>query len=471
MVISTVFFYGHYEVCMSLEVIILAAGQGTRMRSALPKVLHPLAGKPLVGHVVDRARDLSAEHIHLVVGHGAEAVKGQLAAQDVQFVVQEEQLGTGHAVDQALPFLQENSRVLILYGDVPLIRKATLERLLEVVSENQLGLLTVNLTDPQGYGRIVRDQQGEVAAIVEQKDASAEQLKISEVNTGILALTAKQLQRWLPQLSNNNAQGEYYLTDIIALAYREQTRIASVQPSQPEEVEGVNNRLQLASLERVFQLQQAEELMLAGVTLADPARIDVRGQLSTARDVYIDVGCVFEGRVELAEGVEVGPYCVLKNVRVGPGAKIASHTVLEDCDLDGDNQVGPFARLRPGTHLEAKAKVGNFVETKKAHIGQAAKINHLSYIGDAWVGAEANIGAGTITCNYDGVNKHATQIGAGAFIGSNSSLVAPVHIGAGATIGAGSTIARDVPDASLAVTRAKQIQKTNWQRPAKITSK
>lgn len=455
---------------MSLEVIILAAGQGTRMRSALPKVLHRLAGKPLAGHVTDTARALAAEKIHLVIGHGAEAVRATLQAKDVDFVVQEQQLGTGHAVNQALPALQEDSRVLILYGDVPLIRKETLEQLLEKVNDQQMGLLTVTLSDPQGYGRILRDQAGEVAAIVEQKDATAEQLQITEVNTGILAVTATQLRRWLPQLSNDNAQGEYYLTDIIDLAYRETTRIASVQPTSREEVEGVNNRLQLATLERVFQARQAEALMLAGVTLADPARIDVRGKLNTARDVLIDVGCVFEGCVELAEGVEIGPYCVLKNVRVGPGVKIASHSVLEDCDLDGDNQVGPFARLRPGTHLEAHAKVGNFVETKKAHIGQGAKVNHLSYIGDAWVGAEANIGAGTITCNYDGVNKHATQIGAGAFIGSNSSLVAPVHIGAGATIGAGSTIARDVPDAALAVTRAKQLQKNNWPRPAKKTT-
>ncbi|WP_404415666.1 bifunctional UDP-N-acetylglucosamine diphosphorylase/glucosamine-1-phosphate N-acetyltransferase GlmU [Marinospirillum sp.] len=455
---------------MSLEVIILAAGQGTRMRSALPKVLHRLAGKPLAGHVADTARALAAEKIHLVIGHGADQVRDTLMADDVDFVVQEEQLGTGHAVDQAVPSLMEDSRVLILYGDVPLIRKETLEQLLEQVSDQQMGLLTVDLSDPQGYGRILRDEAGEVSAIVEQKDASAEQLLITEVNTGILAVTSKQLRRWLPQLSNDNAQGEYYLTDIIDLAYREKTRIASVQPARREEVEGVNNRLQLAALERAFQTNQAQELMLAGVTLADPDRIDVRGELNTARDVFIDVGCVFEGRVELAEGVEIGPYCVLKNVRVGPDVKIASHSVLEDCDLDGNNQVGPFARLRPGTHLENLAKVGNFVETKKAHLGQGAKVNHLSYIGDTWVGEHANIGAGTITCNYDGVNKHTTQIGAGAFIGSNSSLVAPVHIGAGATVGAGSTIARDVADHALAVTRAKQLQKNNWPRPAKKTT-
>lgn len=454
---------------MSLEVVVLAAGQGTRMRSSLPKVLHSLAGKPLAAHVVDRARALQAEKIHLVIGHGAEQVRSVLAAEDIDFVVQEQQLGTGHAVDQAVPRLKSDSRVLILYGDVPLIRQETLEALLAQVTEEQIGLLTVSLDDPQGYGRILRDASGEVAAIVEQKDASPEQLAINEVNTGILAVTAAQLRRWLPQLSNDNAQGEYYLTDLIGMAYRDQVRIASVQPSCAAEVEGVNNRLQLAALERVYQQWQAEALMTAGVTLADPQRIDIRGVLSTARDVYIDVGCIFEGQVEISEGAEIGPYCVLKNVHIGPGVRLASHSVLEDCVLDGDNQVGPFARLRPGTHLESQAKVGNFVETKKAHLGQGAKVNHLSYIGDAWVGERANIGAGTITCNYDGVNKHATQIGAGAFVGSNSSLVAPVHIGAGATIGAGSTIARDVPDQALAVTRAKQIQKASWPRPAKKT--
>ncbi|MBE0508042.1 MAG: bifunctional UDP-N-acetylglucosamine diphosphorylase/glucosamine-1-phosphate N-acetyltransferase GlmU [Marinospirillum sp.] len=452
---------------MSLNVVILAAGQGTRMRSSLPKVLHSLAGKPMVGHVVDTARRLNASLIHLVVGHGAERVREQLAAADVNFVEQLQQLGTGHAVTQALPGLETDARVLILYGDVPLIRAETLQQLLEQVSETSMGLLTVQLDDPSGYGRIIRDADQKVAAIIEQKDASTEQLQIKEVNTGILAVTTTQLQRWLPRLSNANVQGEYYLTDIIGMAYKEGTEIRSVQPKTTAEVEGVNNRLQLAALERVYQREQADLLMEAGVTLADPARIDVRGHLSTARDVFIDVGCVFEGLVELAEGVEIGPYCVLKNARLGPGVKLASHSVIEDAVLVGDNQVGPFARLRPGTHLEVGARIGNFVETKKAMIHQGAKVNHLSYIGDAEVGAYANIGAGTITCNYDGVNKHQTLIGAGAFIGSNTSLVAPVSVGAGATIGAGSTITRDVDDRALAVTRAKQLQKANWPRPAK----
>lgn len=453
---------------MSLEVVILAAGQGTRMRSSLPKVLHPIAGKPMAGHVVDTVRSLNAASIYLIVGHGAEKVRKTLAADDVVFVEQLEQLGTGHAVTQALPKLSDASQVLILYGDVPLIKAATLEELLVHATDTSLGLLTVNLDNPNGYGRIIRDAKQQVSAIVEQKDANEDQLKVNEINTGILAVTSKQLKRWLPALSNNNAQGEYYLTDIIAMAYQEGTLIQTVQPSTTAEVEGVNNRLQLAELERVYQLEQAEALMTAGVSLADPARIDVRGQLNTARDVFIDVGCVFEGQVELAEGVEIGPYCVLKNARLGPGVKLAAFSHLENVELDGDNQVGPFARLRPGTHLEVGAKVGNFVETKNTQVGSGAKINHLSYIGDAQVGANANIGAGTITCNYDGVNKHLTKIGAGAFIGSNSSLVAPVEIGAGATVGAGSTITRNVEDQALAVTRAKQLQKTNWPKPAKL---
>lgn len=452
---------------MSLNVVILAAGQGTRMRSALPKVLHQLAGKPMVSHVVDTARSLDAQCIHLVVGHGAEQVRKQLAASDVHFVEQLQQLGTGHAVTQALPSLQADAQVLILYGDVPLIRVATLTQLLQQVSESSMGLLTVQLDDPSGYGRIIRDANQKVAAIVEQKDASTEQLQVKEVNTGILAVTTTQLQRWLPRLSNANAQGEYYLTDIIGMAYEEGTEIRSVNPQSTAEVEGVNNRQQLAALERVYQREQADHLMEVGVTLADPARIDVRGHLSTARDVFIDVGCVFEGEVELAEGVEIGPYCVLKNARLGPGVKLASHSVIENAVLVGENHVGPFARLRPGTRLEFGARIGNFVETKKAVIHEGAKVNHLSYIGDAEVGARANIGAGTITCNYDGVNKHQTKIGAGAFIGSNTSLVAPVSVGAGATVGAGSTITRDVEDQALAVTRTKQLQKANWPRPAK----
>lgn len=452
---------------MRLDVVILAAGQGTRMRSALPKVLHPLAGKPLAGHVMDAARELQPDRLHLVIGHGADRVRERLAGEDVVFVEQQQQLGTGHAVLQTLPGLPDSGRVLILYGDVPLIRSETLQQLLAQAGEQSLGLLTVTLGNPAGYGRILRNPAGQVTAIVEQKDASLEQQQVREVNTGILAVSSQHLQQWLPQLSNNNAQGEYYLTDIIGMAHQQGIEIRTVQPQAPAEVEGVNNRLQLAALERVYQQWQAEALMTAGVTLADPARIDIRGRLSTARDVFIDVGCVFEGMVELAEGVSIGPYCVLKNARIGPGVKVASHSVIEDAELAGDNQVGPFARLRPGTRLEAGARIGNFVETKQAHIQAGAKVNHLSYVGDAEVGAHANIGAGTITCNYDGVNKHRTVIGANAFVGSNTSLVAPVSVGAGATVGAGSTITRDVEAGALAVTRAKQLQKSDWPRPAR----
>lgn len=452
---------------MSLEVVILAAGQGTRMRSSLPKVLHPIAGKPMAEHVIDTVRSLKTQAIYLVVGHGANQVRSTLTREDLTFVEQLEQLGTGHAVTQALPKLSEDSQVLILYGDVPLIKAATLKKLLTHATATSMGLLTVNLNNPTGYGRIIRDEQQKVAAIVEQKDANQQQLAVQEINTGILAVTSKQLNRWLPKLSNANAQGEYYLTDIIAMAYAEGTLIETVQPNSTSEVEGVNNRLQLAALEKVYQLEQAEILMTGGVTLADPARLDVRGELTAAQDVFIDVGCVFEGQVTLAEGVEIGPYCILKNARLGAGVKLAAFTHLEDVVLEGSNQVGPFARLRPGTHLETSAKIGNFVETKKVRVRQGAKINHLSYIGDADVGAAANIGAGTITCNYDGVNKHTTKIGAGAFIGSNSSLVAPVEIGAGATVGAGSTITRKVDEQALAVTRAKQLQKANWPKPAK----
>lgn len=451
---------------MALEVIILAAGQGTRMRSNLPKVLHPLAGKPLVQHVVETAQDLAASKIHLVIGHGADQVRSQLAATGVNFVEQQEQLGTGHAVAQVLPHLQATSQVLILYGDVPLIKATTLQQLLEVAGTSSVGLLTAQLDNPTGYGRVVRTAQGQVVAIVEQKDANSEQLAITEINTGILAVTAQQLQDWLPKLSNSNAQNEYYLTDIISLAVHQGVSIATLQPQGWAEIEGVNNRQQLATLEREYQAEQAAALMLAGVSLADPARIDIRGHLSVGQDISIDVGCVFEGQVELADGVEIGPYCVIKNARLGPGVKLAAYTHLEDTSLAGSNQVGPFARLRPGTKLEVGAKIGNFVETKQTLLGAGAKINHLSYVGDAEIGAEANIGAGTITCNYDGVNKHKTLIGSQAFIGSNTSLVAPVSIGAKATIGAGSTITRDVEENALAVTRAKQLQKSNWpQRP------
>ncbi|MCG7599656.1 bifunctional UDP-N-acetylglucosamine diphosphorylase/glucosamine-1-phosphate N-acetyltransferase GlmU [Halomonas sp. McH1-25] len=451
---------------MTLDVVILAAGQGTRMRSATPKVLHHVAGKPMVRHVIDTATQLGADRLHVVIGHGGESVRERLAECPLRFVVQAEQKGTGHAVAQTVDGLGDG-KVLVLYGDVPLIRRDTLAALLDEVDERRMALLTVTLADPTGYGRIKRNARGEAVAIIEHKDASEAERAIGECNTGIMAMTADQLRRWLPRLSSDNAQGEYYLTDVIAMAAGEGTAIATAQPASATEVEGVNNRLQLARLERAYQLAEAERLMAEGVTLADPARLDVRGSLRCAQDVEIDVGCVFEGEVELAAGVRIGPYTIIRNSRVGPGCVIEAHSLLDGAVLDGDCRVGPFARLRPGTQLARQAKVGNFVETKNARVGEGSKINHLSYVGDARLGRDVNVGAGTITCNYDGTNKHHTEIGDGAFIGSNTALVAPVRVGDGATIGAGSTINRDVEAGALGVARTRQITKADWSRPRK----
>lgn len=448
------------------DVVILAAGQGTRMRSKLPKVLHPLAGKAMVRHVADTAAGLDGAHLNVVIGHGGERVQQQLADTGASFAVQAEQKGTGHAVAQSLEAIGDG-KVLILYGDVPLIRRETLEALLAEVSEQTLGLLTVILEDPTGYGRIVRDSEGRVSAIVEHKDATPEQLAIQEGNTGILATTGAQLKRWLPALSADNAQGEYYLTDIIAMAASEGVNIATAQPAAVEEVQGVNNRLQLADLERAFQRREANRLMTEGASLADPARIDVRGKLTIGTDISIDVGCVFEGEVSLADDVAIGAHCVIRNATIGAGANIAPHSVIDGAVLEGDNNVGPFARLRPGTELARGARIGNFVETKNAQVGVNAKINHLSYVGDATLGEAVNVGAGTITCNYDGANKFRTEIGDNAFIGSNSALVAPLKIGAGATVGAGSTLSRDVAEGALSVARGKRIDKPEWPRPTK----
>ncbi|MYL23637.1 UDP-N-acetylglucosamine diphosphorylase/glucosamine-1-phosphate N-acetyltransferase [Halomonas alkaliantarctica] len=455
-----------------LDIVILAAGKGTRMRSQLPKVLHTLAGKPMVRHVLDTAAQLDPARTHVVIGHGADKLRDALSdhrlEMPLRFALQAEQKGTGHAVAQTLDQLG-SGKVLILYGDVPLIQRETLVKLLENVDETHLGLLTVTLEDPSGYGRIVRDAGGEAVAIVEQKDASDAELAIRECNTGIMAMTGAQLKRWLPQLSADNAQGEYYLTDVIAMAADEGVRVATAQPATAVEVEGVNNRAQMARLERAYQTQLAERLMAQGVALADPSRLDVRGTLTCGHDVFIDVGCVFEGDVELGEGVRIGPYCVIKESTIGAESVIDAHSVLEQCVAAGRNQIGPFARLRPGTRLAVKAKVGNFVETKNADVGEGSKINHLSYVGDARLGREVNIGAGTITCNYDGANKHRTEIGDSAFIGSNTALVAPVSVGRGATVGAGSTIAKDVADHALSVTRGRQIEKADWPRPKKQT--
>ncbi|MGK0440593.1 MAG: bifunctional UDP-N-acetylglucosamine pyrophosphorylase/glucosamine-1-phosphate N-acetyltransferase [Pseudohongiellaceae bacterium] len=451
---------------MATEVVILAAGQGTRMRSKLPKVLHPVAGKPMVGHVIDSAKQIGATAIHVVVGHGAEQVKQHFSDTSIQWVLQAEQLGTGHAVAQALPAINDDSVVLIAYGDVPLVAVETLQALVTAVDTSTLSLLTVKLTDPTGYGRIVREQ-GAITAIVEQKDANAEQLKICEVNTGILAVTANKLKQWLPQLSAENAQGEYYLTDIIAMAVQDDMQVLAQHPQTTMEVEGANNRLQVAALERFYQHQQAQRLMTEGATLADPARIDVRGQLSIGQDIYIDVNCIFIGDVNIADDVVIGPNCVIENSSIGRGTVIKANSVLENAQLGENCDVGPFARLRPGTVLANKAKIGNFVETKKAIIGEGSKVNHLSYIGDSEIGVGSNVGAGTITCNYDGVNKSKTIIGDGAFIGSNSSLVAPVHIGNNATVGAGSTITGDIGDEQLSVARGKQKNLDGWKRPSK----
>jgi bifunctional UDP-N-acetylglucosamine pyrophosphorylase/glucosamine-1-phosphate N-acetyltransferase len=452
---------------MSIDVVILAAGQGSRMRSALPKVLHPVGGRAMVQHVIDTAKQLTDARMHVVIGHGAELVKSALADQSVTFALQAEQLGTGHAVAQAMPAVNGDGVALVLYGDVPLTAAATMQALVDIAQQGEFGLLTVNLEDPTGYGRIVRNHQGDVVAIVEHKDANAEQLAIQEVNTGILAVSASALRDWLPQLSAENAQGEYYLTDIIAMAARQGMPIRAIQPATEQEVQGVNNRVQLAELERWYQLREAHALMLSGATLADPARIDVRGTVSQGNDIFIDVNVVFEGDVVLGNNVTIESNCVIRNSRIGDHSVIKANSVLEDAVVGERCDVGPFARLRPGTELAEGAKIGNFVETKKALVGAGSKVNHLSYVGDAVIGSNANIGAGTITCNYDGVNKSLTEIGDDAFIGSNTSLVAPVKVGAGATVGAGSTVTKAVGDQQLAVARGKQVNLDNWSRPVK----
>ena len=452
---------------MSLEVVILAAGQGTRMRSALPKVLHPVAGKPMLGHVIDSARQLQPQGIHVVIGHGADAVRERLAADDLSFVMQREQLGTGHAVAQAAPALSAE-RVLILYGDVPLIEVGTLQRLLQKVDDQHLALLTVELGDPTGYGRIVRDAAGAVSAIVEHKDATPEQRAIKEGNTGILAVPGKRLGGWLSRLSNSNAQGEYYLTDVIAMAVADGLTVATEQPLDAMEVQGANDRIQLAELERHYQQRAARRLMAEGVTLRDPARFDVRGDVSVGRDVLIDINVILEGRVLIEEGVEIGPNCVIRNSTLRKGAIVKANSHLDGAELGEGADCGPFARLRPGSVLGAKAHVGNFVELKNAVMGDGAKAGHLSYLGDAEIGARSNIGAGTITCNYDGANKSRTRMGEDVFVGSNSALVATVSLGDGATTGAGSVVTQDVPANTLAVGRAKQRNIEGWKRPVKV---
>ena len=455
----------------STDIVILAAGKGTRMQSALPKVLHPLAGRPLLDHVISSADTVADSKKIIVTGHGAEQVAQTFAQTDAVFVQQAEQLGTAHAVQMALPHLRSQANVLILYGDVPLITPETISKILNAVDKDHIALLTIHLDNPTGYGRIVRNAAGEIESIVEQKDASDEQLTITEINTGVLALGAEQLSAWLPQIGNNNAQGEYYLTDLIAIARTQGYHINSIHPSSATEIEGVNNRQQLSGLERAYQLAQAQTLMLSGTTLADPHRFDQRGTITAGEDNSIDVNCVFEGNVVIGSGVSIGPNCHIIDSTIGDGVEIKANTVIESAVIGHDAVVGPFARLRPGTNLGNNTKVGNFVETKKANVGDGSKINHLSYVGDANLGQDVNVGAGTITCNYDGVNKHTTTIGNDAFIGSNSTLIAPVTVGEKGFVAAGTAISKDVPDNSLAVGRAKQRNIDGWQRPTKKQDK
>ena len=456
---------------MRTDIVILAAGQGSRMKSKLPKVLHRIAGKSMLEHVINAARNSQSQNaqgnIHVVIGHGADQVRDQLSHYDVSWVQQTEQLGTGHAVKQALPGIKGADAVLVVYGDVPLINPATLTLLTEACHGEHLALLTANIPDPSGYGRIVRDALGHIQAIVEHKDATPEQLAINEVNTGIMAIPGHRIEGWLNNLSNENAQQEYYLTDTVAMAVAEGATVVHAQPSSLTEVQGVNSRLQLSELERQYQTQQAEAFMTAGTTILDPQRIDFRGNIQIGQDVVLDVNVVLEGDVVLGDNVTVEPGCIIRSSKIASGAVIKANSMLEDAVVASGCEVGPFARLRPGTELAGNARVGNFVEIKKSQIGQGSKVNHLTYVGDAEVGTGVNIGAGTVTCNYDGANKHKTIVRDGAFIGTNSSLVAPVTIGKGATTAAGSVITRDLADEELGVARGRQRNINGWKRPAK----
>jgi bifunctional UDP-N-acetylglucosamine pyrophosphorylase/glucosamine-1-phosphate N-acetyltransferase len=452
-----------------MNIVILAAGQGKRMYSALPKVLHPIAGKPMLGHVLDTVQKMDSTVTPcIVLGHGQEAVKTYLNKNHTNFTIaiQAEQKGTGHAVMQALPHLNEDASTLILYGDVPLIQASTLKDLLRLAQDETLVILTQELENPNGYGRIVRSLDGEVTGIVEEKDATAEIKQVREINTGMMACPTKELRQWLSQIQPNNAQGEYYLTDIVGLAAVQGMPIRTMMPQYGFEVEGVNSRVQLAALERTWQSHQAQELLLKGVTLIDPQRIDIRGDFKCSNDVTIDIGCVFEGQVEIAGNVNIGPYCVIKDSKIGANSQIKAFSHLDSAVVGESAVIGPYARLRPGTEIDEQAHVGNFVEVKNSRIGKGSKANHLSYIGDAQVGSRVNIGAGTITCNYDGVNKHQTIIEDDAFIGSDTQLVAPVTVGKGATIGAGTTLTKNAPEDKLTISRAKQLS-VEWKRPQK----
>ena len=453
----------------SLHIVVLAAGKGTRMRSAMPKVLHPLAGRSMLDRVLDVAESLDPASLHVVIGYGAEQIRQHCSRPDVSWVDQTEQRGTGHAVACAVTDIQGQSddRVLVLYGDVPLLDREVLSSLLSSATSAELAVLTTQLGDPSGYGRIIRDHENRMIAIREDRDATVDERKITEINTGMLVASLGALREWLPKLQPHNAQGELYLTDIVQMAEGEEKSIATHLAPDPLRVAGVNDRWALAEMERSWQLRQAQTLAMSGTTIVDPARIDIRGEVICGMDCLIDINVVFEGRVHLGDGVVIEPNCVLRNVTLGNGVRVRAFSHLDGAQLAADVEVGPYARLRPGTLMAAGSKVGNFVEIKASQIGAGSKINHLSYVGDTLMGANCNIGAGTITCNYDGANKHRTEIGDSVFVGSSSQLVAPVHIGADVTIGAGSTITRDVPEGHLAVARSRQVMKSGWQRPMK----
>jgi len=452
---------------MPLSIVILAAGQGTRMRSELPKVLHPLGGRPLLAHVIDSAHQLDAADIHVVIGHGAERVRSEFADAGVNWVMQDRQLGTGHAVAQAMPSIPDGNTVLVMYGDVPLIRRDTLDPLCAIAAQGFVGLLTAELEVPTGYGRILHNADGSICGIVEEKDASPSQRSIREINTGFIAAPAAKLRRWVEALDNSNAQGEFYLTDIVVRAVNDGVSVRGFTTETIEEVMGINDRAQLAVQERCYQRRQAERCMRNGVTLIDPARFDLRGELHAGQDVIIDVNAVLEGEIRLGNRVSIGPNVAMRNVRAGDDVVILANCVIEDAVIGNAARIGPFARVRPETQLAEHTHVGNFVEIKKSDIGAGSKINHLSYIGDTTIGRGVNVGAGTITCNYDGASKHRTIIGDDVFIGSDTQLVAPVTVADGATIGAGSTITRDAPAGELTLSRAEQVTRRGWKRPVK----
>ncbi len=451
----------------TLAVIILAAGQGTRMNSELPKVMHPIGDRPMVSHVIQTAKQLSPHKIYVVYGHGGDQVKNYFQDSTINWCLQAEQLGTGHAVLQALPNIRDEAEVLVLYGDVPLIQTQTLQNLIQSLDQCALSLLTVHLGNPNGYGRIIRDDSGTVNRIVEDKDTKEHERTISEINTGILAAKVIDLKRWLAKVGNSNAQGEYYLTDCVELAVKESLSVKAIVCSDPQEVMGINDKVQLAASERAYQRRQVLQLMRSGVTIRDPERIDIRGTVRAGRDVSLDINVLLEGDVLIEDNVTIGPNCIIKDSKLGAGTQIKPNSVIEQAEVGARCQIGPFTRIRPDTRLAEEVHLGNFVEIKKSTIAQASKVNHLSYIGDSQVGKRVNVGCGTITCNYDGAYKHLTQIGDDVFIGSDTQLVAPVMVGDGATIGAGSTITRNVPEHKLTLTRASQKTIDGWQRPQK----